>query len=234
MADAPRPVKPYELFALFLSVFALLLLGIRAALPLDPESRRIIDTADIVLCVFFFFDFVGNLARSNNRLKYLYTWGWLDLIASIPAVDALRFGRLGRIVRVLRVIRVAKASRMLALMLTSRRRESAVWASVFISIVVVFSASIAVLELEREAGGNIANAEDALWWSITTITTVGYGDRYPVTTEGRLVAVALMVVGVGLFGMLSGAAASWFMQTPVEAVPAQAYEGREPNPGSRG
>jgi voltage-gated potassium channel len=51
-----------------------------------------------------------------------------------------------------------------------------------------------------------------LWWSITTITTVGYVDRYPVTSEGRLVAVVLMVVGVGLFGALSGMAASWFME----------------------
>jgi voltage-gated potassium channel len=112
---------------------------------------------------------------------------------------------------------VLKASRLLALALMSRRRESAVWAAVFVSIIVVFGASIAVLELERGAGGNINSAEDALWWSMTTITTVGYGDRYPVTTEGRLVAVALMIVGAGLFATLSGAAASWFMQAPTDA-----------------
>ena len=59
---------------------------------------------------------------------------------------------------------------------------------------------------------HITTAEDALWWAMTTITTVGYGDRYPTTTEGRLVAVGLMAVGVGLFGTLSGLAASWFTQ----------------------
>jgi voltage-gated potassium channel len=190
--------------------------GSGRACPSNAESRRIIDTADLVVCVFFFADFTANLVRAPNRVRYLYTWGWLDLVASIPAVDALRLGRIGRIVRVLRVVRVIKASRLLALALTSRRRESAVWAAVFISIVVVFSASIAVLEFERGPDSNITNAEDAVWWSITTITTMGYGDRYPVTTGGRLVAVALMVVGVGLFGALSGAAAAWFMQPAAE------------------
>jgi voltage-gated potassium channel len=188
-------------------------------MPLNQESREIVDVADLVVCAFFFLDFIRNLMRAPNRLRYLYTWGWLDLVASIPAVDAFRLGRMTRVVRILRVLRVLKASRLLALALTSRRRESAVWAAVLVSIVVVFSASIAVLELERGAGGNINNAEDALWWAVTTITTVGYGDRYPVTTEGRLVAVALMIVGVGLFGTLSGAAASWFMQMPPEAAP---------------
>jgi voltage-gated potassium channel len=106
---------------------------------------------------------------------------------------------------------------MLTLALTSRRRESAAWGAMFIAIVVLFAASMAILEFER-VDGNIKNAEDAVWWSVTTITTVGYGDRYPVTTEGRLVAVALMVVGVGLFGTLSGAAASWFIQPAGESA----------------
>ena len=216
--DTASRLTPYELFALLLSVFALLLVGARAGAPLNAESREIIDVADLVVCAFFFLDFVRNLLRAPNRLRYLYTWGWLDLVASIPAVDAFRFGRMARIVRILRVVRVLKASRLLALALTSRRRESAVWAAVLVSIVVVFGASIAVLEFERGAGGNINSAEDALWWAMTTITTVGYGDRFPVTTEGRLVAVVLMIVGVGLFGTLSGAAASWFIQTPTESA----------------
>jgi len=211
MADDPPRTGPYELFALALSAFALLLLGARAGLSLDPETDRIIDLADLVVCTFFLFDFIVNLARAPNRIRYLYTWGWLDLAASIPAVDALRIGRLGRVVRILRVLRILKASRFVALLLLTHRRGSALWAAVFISIVVIFGASIAVLEFEKQ-DGNIKTAEDAVWWAVTTITTVGYGDRYPVTTEGRIVAIALMVVGVGLFGMLSGAAASWFLQ----------------------
>src|SRR6185503_19606655 len=64
---------------------------------------------------------------------------------------------------------------------------------------------------EREPESNIKTAEDAVWWSVTTITTVGYGDKYPVTSEGRAIAMVLMLAGVGLFGTLSGLVASFFL-----------------------
>jgi voltage-gated potassium channel len=218
---------PYELFALGISVFALIVLGWSTALPLDPETERLLDTADLTLCAFFFGDFLRNLWRAENRLRYFFTWGWIDLAASIPAVDALRAGRLARILRILRVIRVVKAGRMIARAFMVRRRESAAFGGVFTSLLVVFIASVAILEVERGAGGNIVTAEDAVWWSVTTITTVGYGDRYPVTTEGRMVAVGLMIVGVGVFGMISGLAASLFLQ-PVATPPRVVVDAEAP------
>ena len=77
-------------------------------------------------------------------------------------------------------------------------------------LLVVFS-SIAILQFETTADANIKTANDALWWAFVTITTVGYGDRYPVTPEGRIVAAVLMTAGVGLFGTFSGFVASWFL-----------------------
>lgn len=201
-------VRVYDLFILAISIFAILLIGFHAALKLDPQSEAVIEYADTALCVFFFFDFLRNLRQAPNRWRYLYTWGWLDLAASIPSIGFLRLGRAVRIVRVLRILRVLRAGRMLSTALL-RRREGALWTALLAATLTVFTASIAILEFEREAG-NIKTAEDAVWWAITTITTVGYGDRYPVTTEGRLVAVFLMIVGIGLFGTLSGLAASWF------------------------
>lgn len=76
---------------------------------------------------------------------------------------------------------------------------------------VLFS-SIAILQVEDSPNSNIKSAEDAIWWSYVTITTVGYGDKYPVTTEGRLIAAVLMTAGVGLFGTFTGFLASWFVQ----------------------
>jgi voltage-gated potassium channel len=217
MALTQSHVGPYELFALALSISAQVLLAVTMTAPLDSESRRITEVADLVLCGFFFIDFLVTFVRAPNRWRYVYTWGWLDLLASIPAVDALRFGRIGRIVRILRVLRVIKAGRLLVVALTAQRRTTAGWGALFIALLMVFGASLAILEFER-VEGNIKTAEDALWWAMTTVTTVGYGDRYPVTTEGRLVAVALMSVGVGLFGTLSGVAASLFMQPAKEQL----------------
>jgi voltage-gated potassium channel len=215
------PVTPYDLFSLALSIVALGVLGLLARGGLSAESRQLLEVADATLCAFFFADFCRNLIRADNRLRYLRTWGWLDLAASIPAIEALRLGRLGRVVRVLRVLRAVKASRMLVGAFRSRRRESTAWAAMLIALLVLFGGSVAILEVESGRGGNITNAADAVWWSVVTITTVGYGDFYPVTIEGRLIAVGLMVVGVGLFGTLSGMAASWFTEA-VAAERAQA------------
>lgn len=77
---------------------------------------------------------------------------------------------------------------------------------------VIFCAALAVLDAERRrAGANITNFGDALWWAVTTVTTVGYGDRYPVSAEGRLVAVGLMLTGIALIGVVTATVASWLI-----------------------
>jgi voltage-gated potassium channel len=81
------------------------------------------------------------------------------------------------------------------------------------TMLVGLSASLAVLDAERDSpNATITTFPDAAWWALTTITTVGYGDRYPVTAEGRLVAAALMVAGIALLGVVTGLVASWFVR----------------------
>jgi len=82
-----------------------------------------------------------------------------------------------------------------------------------VTVLVGLSASLAVLDVERDApGATITTFPDALWWTLTTITTVGYGDRYPVSVEGRMVAAALMIGGIALLGVITGFVASWFVE----------------------
>jgi len=80
-----------------------------------------------------------------------------------------------------------------------------------ITILLTIFSSISILSVENRPDSNIKTAEDAIWWTMTTITTVGYGDRYPVTTEGRLIGIVLMVSGVGLFGTYTAYIASLFI-----------------------
>jgi voltage-gated potassium channel len=106
--------------------------------------------------------------------------------------------------RILRVLRGVKSARAIAHFAVGRRAESAFLASLLLSLLLVVCCSIAVLEFEVPAWGNIASLEDAMWWAVSTMTTVGYGGRYPVTSERRVVAAFLMAAGVGLFGTMSG------------------------------
>jgi voltage-gated potassium channel len=203
---------PYSLFILAVSIFGVLALSARTVLQLDADTHTILAYADDALCILFFVDFLLSLHRAENRWRYFRRWGWLDLASCIPMVDALRWGRLGRILRIFRVLRGLRSASILGRFIVQRRAESSLLAAVLLTILLIVISSISVLQVETVPEANIRSPEDALWWSITTITTVGYGDRYPVTSEGRVLASLLMLCGLGLFGTLSGFVASWFLQ----------------------
>jgi voltage-gated potassium channel len=220
-----RQAVPYLLFMLGLSVYAVVALAVSTFARLPGDTRAVLEYADTAVCALFFLDFLWTLARSRNRLRYLSTWGWLDLLSSIPAVDLLRWGRAARILRIVRVLRGVKATKVLSEFVLHRRAQSTFLAALLISILlVVFSAS-AVLQFENSPEANIKTPEDAIWWAVVTITTVGYGDKYPQSTEGRLVAALLMTAGVGLFGTFSGFVAAWFLEAPqARSIEHQAFE----------
>ncbi len=214
MKEASRIVEPspgYQLFMLVLCLYALGQLGVQAAFRLEPETQAVIQYADLLVCLIFFIDFLINLARSPDRLRYLRTWGWIDLLSAIPTIDIARFGRLARVLRIFRVLRGLRAARALSALILKHRAENTFLAVSLAALLVLVFCSIAVLYFETDPASNIKTAEDAVWWAVTTMTTVGYGDRFPVTTEGRTVAVLLMATGVGLAGTLSGFLAAWLI-----------------------
>jgi voltage-gated potassium channel len=197
---------------LTLSIFALLGLAVNTLVRLDPASSTILVYADHTVCALFFLDFLVSLYRAPNRGSYFLHWGWLDLLSSVPMVDALRWGRAARIMRILRVLRGIRSTKILTQFILQRRAEGACLVATLVSLLLVVMSSIAVLQFETSPEANIKSPEDALWWSVVTITTVGYGDRYPISPEGRLIASLLMIAGVGLFGTLSGFIAAWFLR----------------------
>lgn len=221
-AARARPASPgYQLFMLALCVFALASLAARSTVALAPETGTVLEYADLAICAFFFADFLICLWRAPNRTRYFFSWGWLDLVSSIPSVDVARWGRAARVLRIVRVLRGLRATKLIAQLILERRAESTFLAVSLVALLLIVVSSISVLHFEAGADGNIKTAEDAVWWAFTTITTVGYGDRFPLTTEGRFVATTLMCAGVGLFGTFSGFLAAWFL------APAAAEEGSE-------
>ena len=206
----------YDLFILAVSVLAIASLAYTTLLHPKATTVHVLETADLVVCVLFFADFILSLVRAENRWAYFATWGWLDLLSSIPVLDAARWGRTARIMRLLRVLRGLRATKILATLVLRHHARNTLLAASLVALLAIFAASLAVLHFESTDESNIRTAEDAMWWAFTTVTTVGYGDHYPVTTEGRLVATALMAVGVGVFGTIAGGLASSFSR-PTES-----------------
>ena len=209
-----RRHAPYLLFILLVSVLALLVLAADMFVTAESDTGRILHYADTLLCTLFFGDFLICLSALEQPRKIFRDLGMarFDFERSDDWRVALGAGLAVRR-RVLRVLRGVRSARILMRFILEKRAQSIGLAAALASIVVVAVSSIAILHLESAAGAeaNIRSADDALWWSLVTITTVGYGDRYPVTLEGRCVAIALMVIGVGLIGTWSGIAASWFL-----------------------
>ena len=201
----------YQLFMLGLCILALAWLAIDTFFTLDPDTREILFWADTGIAFVFLGDFAANLVRAADRKRYFLTWGWIDLVSSIPAVGVLRIGRAARIARILRILRGFRSVRVLAQAVMRRRAESAFLSVVFATVMVIVFGSIAVVRVERVAGGNIANAWDGVWWAVVTVSTAGFGDLYPVTVEGRIIAMLMLVTGIGLFGTFTALVASWFV-----------------------
>jgi voltage-gated potassium channel len=202
-------ISPWQIFILFLSFYVLVALAVEVLFPLGPEASALLFYIDTFVCVVFLGDFFANLIRARDKLAYL-KWGWLDLISSIPTVQALRWGRLARVVRILRVFRALRSSKTVLEHLFIDRPKGALTTVAILSFSLLVVSSIAILSVETGTEANITTAEEALWWSFVTITTVGYGDHYPVTPEGRIIAAALMTAGVGLFGTFTAYVASRF------------------------
>ena len=214
--------RPFQLFMLVICLYSLGMLLVEAVVPLSPATRELLEYADTGVCILFLADFVVQMVKAPDRWAYFRRWGWIDLLSSIPMVDALRFGRAARVMRILRVLRGLRSTRLIAQVILTRRSEGAFLAMALLSLLLVLFSSIAILEFENVDGANIRGAQDALWWSFVTITTVGYGDRYPITWEGRIIAAGLITAGVGLFGAISGFVASWLLadQRQQQAAPA--------------
>ncbi len=211
------PFVGYQMLILVVSILSLGVMASSAGFALSPSTRSVLDVADLVVCGLFLLDFGVSLSCAPNKLRYLATWGWLDLLSSIPAIDLARWGRAARVLRILRVLRVVRATKIVAGLAMRHRARNAAMAAVLLLLLVVFASSIAILHFEDVEGGNIREAHDAMWWAVTTVSTVGYGDFYPVTWEGRLIAVLLMVAGVGTFAAIAAGLASWFLQPSEKA-----------------
>lgn len=207
----PLDVTIWQISMLILCVYVLLAMAAQALFKLPAEVSSAIDHIDFGICIVFLADFVVQFMKADNKLQYM-KWGWIDLISSIPNIQALRWGRMFRIFRILRILRGVRSTRlMFQIMFTNRSHGTFATAALTAFILVIFS-TIAILLAETAPKSNIKTAGDALWWSFTTMTTVGYGDFFPVTLEGRIIGAVLMISGIAMFGTFTAYIASWFFE----------------------
>ena len=201
--------------------------------PLSWQQRQVVLIIDAVLTIFFLIDFALRLSQADSKSRYfLHERGWLDLLGSVPGLRILRVFRLVRAWGLMRTVGLGGIKRWLL----RDRAQSALYVMTFLVLLVLEVTGVAVLWFEPGApNANITTGGDALWWGIVTVTTVGYGDQFPVTPGGRIVGVFLLVAGVVLFATLSGYLANAFLapRRTEEPEPETAAAGSPPNGDDR-
>jgi voltage-gated potassium channel len=172
---------------------------------LGRRTRSSLDVANYGLWAAFAVEYAALVITAPSRRRYVLTHLPDLLLVALPLLRPLRF---------LRVLRLGAAATASASRARSQLLERAPLYAAAVASLAVVSASVMVLSAERDASGsNIRSFGDAVWWSCTTITTVGYGDHFPVTAPGRAIAVVLMITGIALLGVVTAAVAAWLIRT---------------------
>jgi voltage-gated potassium channel len=202
----------HQFVSLVLSIYVLGALIFETTCKVSAPTLALLDKIDFFICFFFLYDFTLRFYQAESKLRFM-KWGWIDLISSIPFWGVFQWARVVRVVRILRALRSTKI--LVSFIYRDTGLSSLVSAALIATLMMIFC-SIAVLNFENAPNSNIKDADDALWWAFTTISTVGYGDKYPVTPEGRLTAAVLILCGVGLFGVYTGYIAKLFVSDEIK------------------
>ena len=206
----------YEVFILALSLLSVVNWVLFLILD-NEEVNGVIIFVDILLVIIFLSDFFYRLFSAESKRNYfLRQYGWLDLIGSFP-LPQFRIARIGRVIRAIIMMRELGGKSVFR-GFVSDRVGTAVYLVAFLIIIVLQFGSLAVLSFEHGSpGSTIETPGDAVWWSIVTMSTVGYGDTAPVTAQGRIIGMLVITIGVALFGVVTATLANRFVEPVPEA-----------------
>ena len=192
----------YEIFIAIVSVLSVVNMAIVYFPGMDPDAVNVIYIINLALTLIFLGDFGLRFYIAESRSYYFFRdWGWADLLACVPV---LRFLRLLRVFKAYRLVHRIGMDTIIHY-LSKERAQTALYILIFAVIFILETGGVLVLQAERSnPAANIQTANDAIWWAYVTITTVGYGDRFPVSGAGRLVGIVVMTTGVGVFATFAG------------------------------
>jgi hypothetical protein len=200
----------YEIFIGVLSILSILNLILAVFIP-DPDLTQVLNIMNWLFSIIFIIDFIYRILTAPSKSNYFFRqFGWADLLASLP-FEQTKILRIFRLVRVYRLMR-AVGPKKIAETLLKDRAGSALIILLLMGILVLEFGSLAILRAEEmNPDANIKTASDAIWYTMVTISTVGYGDRYPTTNWGRIIGTIIIIVGVGIFGTFTGYLANLFL-----------------------
>ena len=194
-----------------LIILSMIVMSVATMQSLPAEMKSALLAIDMLIGVGFLIEYVMRIYFAHDRRKYLFSfWGIIDFIAVIPALflggtefKALRAIRLLRLFRLMKLYRSTAALQRLFNAFRNQRYEFAVFG--ILSALLFYVAAVGIYTFENEAQPDaFPSIPAAMWWAVVTLTTVGYGDVYPVTTGGRIFTGVILLLGLGLIAVPTG------------------------------
>jgi voltage-gated potassium channel len=201
----------YKLFMVFIMLLSLAVTAVFYLAPVPDHTRDVLYLINFINSIILLFDFCVRLIQAPSKWAYLLPWGLLDLFGSLPGFPWLRLLRIPWFVATVRELRHTTRHDILE---TARNRlaESTLLSGIIVVFLVVTVGGAAIVWVESPVpGSNIKSGGDAVWYAIVTISTVGYGDYYPITVPGRVIGSIMIVVGVSIFSVLTGYISTQFL-----------------------
>jgi voltage-gated potassium channel len=197
-----------EKLILILSIYVVVELYVHTLFQYSDIVSLTVLIIDTLICLIFLYEFFLGFRKSSSKSSFLRR-NWIDFISSIPMVGVLR---IGRVVRVIRIFRLFRGGKIITEYVKENRSLNTFQLVLFFTVVLLILSTLSIYTLERDINPEIETIWDGLWWSIITISTIGYGDIIPITPEGRIFTVILIWVGIGLIGTFTGVIVNYFVK----------------------
>ncbi len=203
-----KELTGFEKLIFFLSLYVIVQVYVETVFTFSERTLNILLFIDTLICFVFLGDFTYGLVKTDDKWKFLKT-RWINAVASIPTIGFLRYGRIFRIIRILRLVR---SLRQLHFVFKKHDSLSSFQNIAFLTIVILLLTSISFYQFEKMENEYINNMGDSVWWSLITITTLGFvSDVEPVSMEGKVISVALIFSGLLLFGTFISMVTDYFI-----------------------